>query len=379
MTATPRLAIAHDYLTQRGGAERVVLALSAALGRPPIYTALYEPEATFPEFAQLDVRVTSLNGVGALRRHHRWALPLLPLAVAGRRINADVVLASSSGFAHGFRTSGVKIVYCYTPPRFLYQPDTYAGGRLRGTGAALRVLAPPLRCWDRRAALSADKYLAVSRVVRDRIRNTYGIDADVVPPPHSDTLRLVAPSRPAGLPADWAADGFFLSVSRLLPYKNVEAVVAAFARRPELRLVLVGAGPMRAQLERSLPTNVVLLQDLPDSAMRWLYEGALGLVAASLEDFGLTPVEAAGFGKPSVVLHAGGYLDSMTADTAVFFDNPTADAIAVAIDEAARRVWDREALQARAAHFSEEAFLRRITDAIEPFSCGFTHAVRGDR
>lgn len=374
----PEVAIAHDYLTQRGGAERVVLAMARVFPGAPVHTALYEPGQTFPDFAGLDIRTTTLNKVALFRRHHRMALPFLPAAVSRSRIDADVVLASSSGFAHGVRTAGTKVVYCYTPPRFLYEPDAYLGGRPPGSGALLTLLAPAQRRWDRRAALSADKYLAVSSVVRDRIRSAYGIDATVVPPPPPDTLRRVAPARPGGLPAAWRPSDSFLSVSRLLPYKNVEAVVAAFARRPELRLVLVGSGPMRARLQRSLPANVVLLQDLTDGEMRWLYEGCRGLVAASNEDFGLTPLEAAAFGKPSVVLRAGGYLDTMTPDTAVFFDEASPGAIAAALDDLDSRVWDPRVLKARAAEFSEAAFGRRLLKAMEPYLRGSARVSQED-
>ena len=95
------IAIAHDYLTQRGGAEKVVLAMARAFPDAPIYTLLYEPSTTFPEFASLDVRTSPLNRVGAFRRNHRAALPLLALAASRLTIEADVVIASSSGWAHG--------------------------------------------------------------------------------------------------------------------------------------------------------------------------------------------------------------------------------------------------------------------------------------
>ena len=119
--SAPRVAIAHDYLTQRGGAERVVLALTRAFPDAPVYTTLFDPASTFPEFSSVDVRTSGLNRVSAFRRDHRLALPVLAMAANSIRIDADVVIASSSGWAHGFRTSGAKVVYCYSPARWLYQ------------------------------------------------------------------------------------------------------------------------------------------------------------------------------------------------------------------------------------------------------------------
>src|SRR3954462_5197308 len=111
----PRVAIAHDYLTQLGGAEKTVLAMAKAFPGAPIYTMLYEPSATFPEFADLDVRVAAFNKFSPVRKHHRAALPFFPFVARSMYIDADVVLSSSSGWAHGFQTSGRKLVYCHAP------------------------------------------------------------------------------------------------------------------------------------------------------------------------------------------------------------------------------------------------------------------------
>src|SRR4051794_5927491 len=101
MTRAATVAIAHDYLTQRGGAERVVLSLARAFPGAPIYTSVYEPDTTFPEFAHLDVRTTPLNRLQPLRRRHRLALPMLAPAFSNVHVDADVVVCSSSGWAHG--------------------------------------------------------------------------------------------------------------------------------------------------------------------------------------------------------------------------------------------------------------------------------------
>ena len=113
------VALAHDYATQRGGAERVALVMADAFPGAPLYTTLYDPAATFPEFAPLDVRTSPIDRFGVLRRHHRLALPLLAPAVGATPIEAEVLLASSTGWAHGFPTTGRKVVYCHAPARWL--------------------------------------------------------------------------------------------------------------------------------------------------------------------------------------------------------------------------------------------------------------------
>ena len=124
----PTVAIAHDYLTQRGGAERVVLTLRKAFLDASIHTTLYDPDSTYPEFAEAEVITSPLNRVPALRADHRRALPLLAPAASRMRVEADVTIVSSSGWAHGFDIPGRSIVYCYSPARWLYDTERYLAG-----------------------------------------------------------------------------------------------------------------------------------------------------------------------------------------------------------------------------------------------------------
>ena len=119
MSARPHVAIVHDYLTQLGGAERVVLELTRAFPAAPVFTSLYAPDCTFPAFRDVDVRASALDRSSFLRAHHRAAFPLLAPTFSAMHVDADVVVCSSSGWAHGVRTTGAKLVYCYTVARWL--------------------------------------------------------------------------------------------------------------------------------------------------------------------------------------------------------------------------------------------------------------------
>ncbi len=359
MTTDGSVALVHDYLTQRGGAERVVLAMAATFPKAPIYTSLYDPAGTFPAFSGLDIRPLPLNRVGVLRAHHRLALPVLAPAFSRLRVDADVAICSSSGWSHGAQVRGRKIVYCYTPARWLYQADRYLDGSSRWSAATLSLLAPPLRRWDRRAAATADRYLVISQAVRSRVADLYGIDADVVYPPVD--LDTAGPAEPS----PGIEPGFLLCVSRLLPYKNVEAVTAAFRHLPDLRLVVVGSGPLSDQVIASSPPNVTVLGQVSDAGLRWLYSSSIGLVAASYEDFGLTPVEAATFGKPTAALRWGGFLDTtVEGSTGVFFDEPLPQLIAEAVDRLSRTEWNPSALVDHARQFSTERFAQRMREVV---------------
>lgn len=353
------VAIVHDYLTQRGGAERVVLALHRALPSAPVHTSLYEPAGTFPEFGGVDVVTSPLDRVERLRRSHRLALPFLARAFSSMDVEADVAICSSSGWAHGVRTSGRKVVYCHAPARWLYQTETYLRGTGRLSAAVLRALAPSLRRWDRRAARSVDLYVANSTRTRDLLREAYGIDAPVVYPPAGvDRLGAVEP-------VDGLEPGYLLCVSRLLSYKNVDRIVAAVERMPGERLVVVGHGPEAPALRAAAPPNVVFLDEVTDAQLRWLYQEARLLVSASYEDFGLTPIEAAAFGTPTAALRFGGYLDTVVpGQTGVHFDDLEPGSIVAAVRELDRLQPRPLVLQGHAAQFSDRAFGHRLAQVV---------------
>ncbi|MEE8331810.1 MAG: glycosyltransferase [Acidimicrobiia bacterium] len=353
-----RVAIAHDYLTQRGGAERVVLTMAEAFPEAPIYTSLFEPAGTYPEFADLDVRTSSLNRIGVLRRHHRYALPFLARSFGSTVIDADVVIASSSGWAHGVTAPGAKkLVYCHSPARWLYLRDDYGTSAARR--AAMRLFRSPLLRWDQAAAASADSYLANSSVVQERIAQVYGIHSEVLHPPH------VVNVDGRHSPMAQTEPGFFLVVSRLMGYKNVDAVIAAMSELPAHRLIVVGEGPQRDSLVAAAPDNVGFVRNVDDARLRWLYANCLALVSAAHEDFGLTPIEAASFGKPSVTLSAGGFLDSVRPDqTGVFFDTPEPGSVAKAMLRAADHPWNEAELRSHAARFSKKEFVLRLRSVV---------------
>lgn len=359
-----RIAIAHDYLTQRGGAEKVVLAMARAFPDSPIYTTLYDPAGTYPEFREHDIRTSPINRIDLLRENHRSALPVLPIASSLVNIDADVVIASSSGWSHGFKTTGKKIVYCYSPARWLYQQDVYLGSSAPAAIKwLLKPVMPALKLWDRRAAQTADKYFAISSVVQSRISETYGIESEILPAPQS--LESTQPSESISEVEEWSTAGFYLCISRLLPYKNVDKVIQAF-NNGNRKLVVVGSGPQEAELAELAGANVLMVKNLTDGQIQWLYERCAGLVTASYEDFGLTPLEAAYYGKPSAALRWGGFLDTVSEGvTGVYFDRPDPMSIADAVTALESNSWERDKMDVFLEQFSEEKFAESLISAIE--------------
>jgi glycosyltransferase involved in cell wall biosynthesis len=347
--------VVHDYATQRGGAERVVLQLLRAFPGSPLVTSCWNPPTTYPEFGDYHVETLWLDRVSPFRRDPRRAFLLLAAVFARHAIvNADVVLCSSSGWAHRIATAAPKIVYCHNPARWLYQPRDYFPTLSVPARRAVNAAMGPLRRSDKEAALRAARYVVNSSAVARRVRAAYGIDAEVLPPPSG--LSSDGPQEP--LPG--IDPGFLLTVSRPRGYKRTEVVGDAVASLPGERLVIVG-GPANGWPWPRTTT----VSGLRDAQMRWLYANASGLVAVADEDFGLTPVEAQGFGLPSVVLRSGGYLDSTIENvTGVFVDEPSSAQVASAIRNLRARSWDAEAIRLSGKRFSADAFASGISEIV---------------
>jgi glycosyltransferase involved in cell wall biosynthesis len=356
------IVVAHDYLTQRGGAERVALELATRLEARELVTSVYSPELTFDGFRELRVRQSRSHLLQRFAGDMRRALPLLARAWSRMQpVDADAVVCSSSGWAHGVPvTPGtLKVVYCHNPARWLYQRDDYVQGHSPLVRAALSVLSPGLRRWDRRAAASADVYLANSRSVAERIRRAYGTEAEVLPPP------VAVDATGAQEPVSGVEPGFVLTVSRPRGYKGADMLVEAFARMSEERLVVVGAEP-----DQSLPPNVQAVGRVPEEQLRWLYAHARALVSVSREDFGLTPVEANAFGTPVLVLRAGGFLDStVEGESGLFVEDDAVDTIVAGVRSFPTE-WDRAPVLRNADRFSGESFAARIVEVIAEARAG---------
>ncbi len=370
MTRSPRVLIAHDYLTQRGGAERVALSLLDAFPGAEIVTTIYAPETTFPEFRDRTVRTLWVDKVPAFRADPRRAMPFLAQAVSSASLPpADVVVASTSGWAHGLPADVPVVAYCHTPARWLWETPDY----MAEVPAPLRPLArasfPALRRWDRRAAGRVHTYLANSTLVRDRIRRAYGRDSEVLHPP------VAIDPQGALEPVPGVEPGYLLCVSRKRGYKNVDSICDAVEGLPGERLVVVGGLPERED-GLAWSSRLTGVKNLSDAQMRWVYANAAALVGVSREDFGLTPVEAYSFGTPAITLHSHGYLDSgVEGVTCTWIEDGTAEEIRRGIARFRATTFDPAAVRAHAERFSEASFHARIREVVDRVLGGGTGLV----
>lgn len=346
-----RTVVAHDYLTQRGGAERVAMALSQTFGDAPLVTSVYEPSSTFDFFETQAIDVLWLNAVQAFRRDPRRAFPFLAQAFSNYRVtDADLIVCSTSGWAHGIGGEAPRLVYCYTPARWLYQQQDFLLDQGLSKRLFLRATATHLRSWDLKAAHRASMYIATSSVIADRIYRAYNIEARVIPPPV--TIRTDLPQQPIpGL-----QPGFLLTVGRPRGYKNLAPLIAAMEDRPDDHLVIIGS--------RYNGPRVRGLGFVTEAELRWLYTNCIALLTVSFEDFGLTPLEANAFGKPVVALRHGGFLDTVIeGHTGLYVDNPEPRDILVALHRLESHQFQPNALREHAKRYALQTFTSRIQDA----------------
>lgn len=306
-TPKTRVAIAHDFLVERGGAERVLVQLARSFPGAPIHTALCRPQSTYGEVAGLVGKPLVSDPFRLFAWQHRSSLPFAAQAFRSCKIDADVLIVSSSGLAHLTQSTGHRIIYCHTPARWLHKPEEYFR-RLPAT--ARKLLTPAFRRWLHEADLesmrSADVVLVNSDFTAAEVQRIYGRRAQVIHPVSSMDVNGSA------TPIQGIDPGFILTPSRLLGYKRLDVLLDAARRVPEQQFVVVGHGPLLKRLRRQAPPNVHVAGGVSESTLRWAYRECHAVALTSADDYGLVPDEAAAFGKLAITPLARGYLEQHT-------------------------------------------------------------------
>lgn len=355
-----KVALVHDYFFQAGGAERVMEVLHEMFPEAPIYTTIVRRKTLWPRLRNADIRTSWLQPLADVGFPARALLPLYPSAIESLDLREyDLVISNSSAFAKGVkvRDDALHLCYCHTPMRFAWRQGAYMERERFGavTRTALRPLLAYMRRWDSRTRHRAHVYLGNSSAVVRRIRDTYGIESDVMHPPVDVTRCRSAAKR----------DDFYLVVSRLAPYKRIDLAVQAF-NMLALPLVVVGGGPDAESLARLAGPTVTLRGRLSDEEVTDLYSRARGFILPGEEDFGITTLEANASGAPVIAYAAGGALDTVIdGETGVHFADPTPRALADAVRRAETIAWNADILRAHAEQFSEGAFMARMEGAIQ--------------
>lgn len=361
-----RVALVHDYLTQFGGAERVLLALMELFPNAPVFTLLHDPNSLKVSdkekspFEGRRIRTSFLQRLPGSRKHHRYFPLLMPMAAEQFDFEEyDVVFSATHSFGKGVLTgpNTMHISYCFTPTRYVWD-DSHRFVREFSRSRFFQRLAPIglsyIRLWDFYASQRVDTYLTLSDYVARRIKKYYQREALVIPPP-------VEVERFTKSDTD---EGYYLIVSRLVPYKRIDIAIEA-AERLGRRLKIAGTGPEYEVLKRKASRWTEFLGFVPDEDLPELYGGAKALLFPQEEDFGITPLEAAASGKPTIAYGAGGALETIVdGRTGVFFDQQTAESLMSAILRSEEHFWQPQMIRWHAEEYRREVFLRRIDETV---------------
>ena len=361
-TCSPlRAAIAHEWLVQYAGSERVVEQILQLFPDARLMTTLRDNQRLPPSIRCSETSL--LQAIPGAVSHHEWFLPLMPLDWRLRRPidDVDVVISSSHACAKAVRVGpGIPhVCYCHTPMRYAWSFQSEAGRFPPAVRPVARQMMAGFRWWDRQTAQKVDMFIANSSSVAARIERSYGRRAIVVHPPVRTDFFT-----PAGRRGD-----FYLYVGRLTGYKRPDLVVEAF-RGLRHQLVVVGAGPLRRELERSAPENVSFRGSVDDDELRRLYRECKAFVYPVDEDFGITMVEAQACGTPVIALNSGGALDIVAhGETGWLIPRQEIAEVRKAIEVVARRKFDAEQVSQSAQRFSTHqfrtAFLYAVLTAVE--------------
>lgn len=352
----PAVALAHDYLLVMRGAERTFAAIADLYPAAPIFTLLYDAGETAGRFSKHAITTSVLQRLGANQANFRRLLPLYPWAVERLALPAsELVLSSSSAFAHGVRApaGAVHVCYCHAPFRYAWYEEERALAEVASPlRPLLRVQLRRMRRWDLQASSRVDTYIANSQLTRERIERFYGRDAVIVHPP-VETERF-APGEPGEE---------LLVVSEVVRHKQLHIALEA-AGRARVPVRVVGTGPEGPALRAAFP-EARFVGRVSDSELAAMYASARALIMPSVEEFGIVAVEAQAAGRPVIAAAAGGaletVLDGQTGRLATPDDVASFQRAIETLDELD---FDPARAVRNAARFSVAAFRDRLTEVL---------------
>ncbi len=364
---TCRIAVFQDYLAQMGGAEQVTEAILQALPNADLYTTLAASERLSPYLRGRSPQTTWMQALPAKGRLYRHYFLLYPLGVESARLDKyDLIVSSCCGYAKGVKrgANAVHVCYCHTPMRFIWRFSEYMA-RERFSGAsklALKLLLKGLKRWETRAAARPDFYIANSKTVAGRLKAAFGVSAAVIEPPISAARFQISRE----------IEDYYLVLSRLVPYKQIDLAVEACTKTGR-RLIVIGDGPDRARLQAKAGPTVAFLGRQPDSVVNRHASRAQALIFPGEEDFGLAPLEINAAGRPVVAYGAGGATETIIEGmNGILFDSPTVDSLIQGLEKCESYAWLPDAIRKNAMRYDIGIFQKRLLS----FLSGVSPALR---
>ena len=355
------IALVHEWLINWGGSE-VVLENLYEIYKAPIYTLFLNRKILENSSLKNAFIYTSfLQKLPFIEKNYKNFLFLYPLAIEQFDLsNYKIIISSSHAVAKGILTKSdqIHICYCHTPMRYIW--DLYFEYKNTiGTVKKLlySIISHYLRIWDVITSNRVDYFVANSRYVANRIRKIYRRNAKVIYPPVDITKFNVSTIR----------EDFYITISRLVPYKRIDLIVNAFRKLPDKKLIIIGQGPLYKKLKNSAPKNVEFLGFQPFNKIKELLEKAKAFIYAAEEDFGIAPVEAQACGTPVIALKKGGTAETIIdGETGILFNEQNVENLIYAIRkfEQTADSFDPKRIRKNAERFSKNRFKTEFSEFV---------------
>lgn len=359
-----KVAIVTDWLTNMGGAERVVLELHKMFPEAPVITSTFE-SANMPLFNKVDVRTSWMQKLpNSLRKHQILTIPRQWYFGHLKLKNYDLVISVSGAEAKAvLAKNGFHIGYCNTPTQYYWvRTNEYlrqdSAGSFSGIyKIGLKYLLPLARLWDLRASKRPNVFIANSTVVQSRIKKIYGRNSTVIFPP-VDTARFTVPIKKLK-----PRSGFVMA-GRQVHHKRFDLAIRA-CNELSLPLIVIGRGPMHAELRRMAGPTITFKTDVTDEQMPRFFHEASGFIFPNEEDFGVVAVEAMAAGCPVIAYRAGGSLDTVKENiSGVFFDKQTVEDLKETIKKFQNRHFSEDRIVIHAKEFDSSVFEAKMREYI---------------
>ncbi len=359
-----KIALVHDYLTQRGGAERVFQLLCKFFPEADVYSSLYDSQNTI-DLQGRSVKTTFLQKLPGSKRSFRLCAPLYYPAFRQLDLQEyDLIISSTSSFAKGVRKrpGAMHICFCHNVTRFLWDTRIYLEeySKFKKFSPLIEPVMEFIRQQDLLYSQEPDLYIANSTTVARRINRIYQRKALVINYP-IDTNKFIYSGD---------KEDYYLISSRMISYKRLDIAIEAF-NWLGLPLIIIGDGPERQRLEAKSLDNINFLGYVEDNWRTHLMAKAKAVIVTALEDYGLVPIEANASGTPVIAYGAGGVLDTqVSGKTGVLFNPQTPDALQIAVKQQALQKWNYRVIREHAINnYSELVFFQQVAKVIKEF-CG---------
>jgi glycosyltransferase involved in cell wall biosynthesis len=355
-----KVALVHDWLTNMGGAERVVINFKEIFKDAPIYTTIYNPDNLDDELKNIDVRTSFLQNKKDAKKNHQKYFPFMPMAFESFDLNDyDIVLSSSSSCAKGVVTNPntMHVCYCHSPMRYgweFYYEYANTTDMKKLKKKLLKYFMDYMRIWDNVSSNRVDYFIANSENVARRIWKHYRRESVVIHPPVRCNLFNISDED----------EDYFLIVSRLVEYKKIDLAIEAF-NELRLPLIIIGDGSEREKLESKAKDNIKFLGRQPDNVIKKYYSKCRAFIFPGEEDFGITPLESQASGRPVIAFGKGGVLETVVnGQTGIFFKEQTVDELKLAVKKFQNIDFDKKVIRKHAEEFDEAIFKRKIKDFV---------------